>query len=280
MSYSAEISRQNPTCILFVIDQSESMVDMMPGSESLSKATFLATAINRYLQDLVIKCSRSEGVRDYFSVGVIGYGATVGPAFSGNLAGKSMAMISEVADNPARLEERTRKVSDGAGGLVEEKFKLPIWFDPVAQNGTPMCEALNLVHSVVASWLAEHPDCFPPVILHFTDGQSTDGDPLGAMQTLTSLSSSDGNVLSFNIHISSNPNAREIQFPGESDQFPDPFAQVLFAGSSPLTPFMRAVARDAYGMQLSDSARAFVMNARDVLLIAALDIGTRPSNLR
>ncbi len=280
MSYSAEISRQNPSCILFVIDQSESMIDMMPGSESVTKAVFLATAINRNLQDLVIKCSRGEGVRDYFSVGVVGYGATVGPAFSGSLAGKSLVMLSEVADNPARLEDKTRKVSDGAGGLVEEKFKLPIWFDPVAQNGTPMCAGLGVAHTIIANWLVEHPDCFPPIVLHLTDGQSTDGDPLASMQALTSLSSSDGNVLLFNIHISSNPNAREIQFPGQLDELPDPFAQTLYTGSSSLTPFMRSVARDAYGMLLSDSARAFVMNARDVLLIAALDIGTRPSNLR
>ena len=280
MSYSAEISRQNPSCILFVIDQSESMIDTMPGSESTSKAAFLATVINRYLRDWVIKCSRGEGVRDYFSVGVIGYGATVGPAFSGSLADKPLYMLSEVADNPARIEDRTRKVSDGAGGLVEETIKFPIWFDPVARNGTPMCEALGLAHSVISGWLAEHPDCFPPVVLHLTDGQSTDGNPLDAMQALTSLSSSDGNVVLFSIHISSNPNARGIQFPGQSDQLPDPFAQTLFVGSSPLTSFMRSVAHDDYGMQLSDSARAFVMNAGDTWLVAAIDIGTRPSNLR
>jgi hypothetical protein len=280
MSYSAEINRQNPSCHLFVIDQSGSMTDAMPGSESETKADFLATVVNRHLQDLVIKCSKSEGVRDYFSVGVIGYGATVGPAFSGSLAGRPLVMLSEVADNPARLEDRTRKISDGGGGLVEEKFKLPIWFDAIAQNGTPMCQALGLAHTALANWLAEHPDCFPPVVLHFTDGQSTDGDPLPAMQAITSLSSSDGNVLLFSIHISSNPNAREIQFPGQSDELPDPFAQTLYAGSSPLTPFMRAVASEAHGMQPSDSARAFVMNAGPTLLIAALDIGTRPSSLR
>ena len=280
MSYSAEISRQNPTCILFVVDQSGSMTDAMSGSESETKAAFLATAVNRNLQDLVIKCARAEGVRDYYSVGGIGYGATVGPAFSGSLAGKPLVMLSEVADNPARLEDRTRKVSDGAGGLVEENFKLPIWFDPIAENGTPMCEALGQACTVLANWLAEHPDCFPPVVLHFTDGQSTDGDPVAAMQALTYLSSSDGNVVLFNIHISSNPNAREIEFPGQSDELPDPFAQTLYACSSPLTASMRSVASEDYGMQLSDSAKAFVMNAHAWLLIAALDIGTRPSNLR
>ena len=76
-----------------------------------------------------------------------------------------------------------------------------------------MCEALELAKTIVGEWLSEHPDCFPPVVLHFTDGQSTDGDPSGVMNNLTSLSSSDGNVLLFKIHISGNPNARQVPVP-------------------------------------------------------------------
>lgn len=280
MPYSAEISRQSPSCFLFLIDQSESMADQMPGAKEESKAKFLSNAINRNLQELVIKCSRGEGVRDYFSVGVLGYGASVGPAFLGPLSQKPLSMISEVANNPARIDVRTRKVSDGAGGLVEESFKLPIWFDPVAQNGTPMCEALTQASTVLSEWLTEYPDSFPPVVMHFTDGQSTDGDPLEAMNAITALSLSDGNVILFNVHISSNPDVKELKFPGESEQLIDPHAQTLFNGASLLTPFMRSVALETYGMSTADSARAFIMNAKDTLLVTALDIGTRPSNLR
>jgi len=39
----------------------------------------LATIINRLLASLVIRCSKDEGVRDYFEVGVFGYGARVAP---------------------------------------------------------------------------------------------------------------------------------------------------------------------------------------------------------
>jgi hypothetical protein len=42
---------------------------------------------------------------------------------------------------PARVETRTKKVSDGAGGLVDQAVKFPIWFDAVASGGTPMCGA-------------------------------------------------------------------------------------------------------------------------------------------
>src|SRR2546427_6684066 len=77
MSYQAQISRISPTAFLFVVDQSGSMADKM--SSGRSKAEFVADALNRTLVNLVTRCSKSEGVRDYFDVGVIGYsGTTVG----------------------------------------------------------------------------------------------------------------------------------------------------------------------------------------------------------
>jgi len=62
-------------------------------------------------------------------VGVLGYGSSVGPAFGGALSGKELASISEIANSPVRVEERAKKVDDGAGGLVDQKVRFPIWFD-------------------------------------------------------------------------------------------------------------------------------------------------------
>ncbi len=133
MAYSAEISRTNPSCFIFVIDQSGSMSDAFgAGEANQRKADGVADAINRLLQNLVIKCAKEEGIRDYFHVGVIGYGAQVGPAFSGALAGRDLVPISEVGNCPARVEQRTKKTPDGAGGLVEQQVRFPIWFEPVA----------------------------------------------------------------------------------------------------------------------------------------------------
>src|SRR5579872_4177699 len=149
MAYTAEISRTNPSMFLFLIDQSGSMDDPFGAGEGQrKKADEVADAINRLLQNLVIKCAKSEGVRDYYHVGVIGYGSKVGPAFGGSLAGRDLVPISEIADNPARVEERTKKVDDGAGGLVDQTVKFPIWFDATARGGTPMCEALTRAQSI------------------------------------------------------------------------------------------------------------------------------------
>ena len=81
MPYTAEISRTNPTCFLFLVDQSSSMLEPFGGNQESNKAEGVADAINRLLQNLVLKCAKSEGIRDYFHVGVIGYGGRVAPAF-------------------------------------------------------------------------------------------------------------------------------------------------------------------------------------------------------
>lgn len=279
MSYSAEISRTNPSCFLFLTDQSGSMADPFGGGESTDrKADKLADAINRLLQDLGIRCAKAEGVRDYFHIGVIGYGGNVGPAFSGPLGGRELVPISEVASFPARIEERTKRVDDGAGGLVDQTVKFPIWFDPVSNGGTPMCQALGLASGVLGTFLAKHPSCFPPVVIHITDGESTDGDPTQAMREITSLTSSDGAVLLLNVHLSSSP-AAPIAFPHSPEGLPDQYARMLFECASGLTPAMRGVAKE-HGLEVSPGAKGFVFNADLVLLIQALDIGTRPSGLR
>jgi uncharacterized protein YegL len=278
MSYSAEISRTNPSAFLFLIDQSGSMEDGWAGEPGKQKADGLATIINRLLQNLVLKCAKSEGVRDYYHIGVIGYGGAVGPAFGGALAGKELAPISAIANLPARIEERTRKTDDGAGGLIEQSIKFPVWFDPIAKGGTPMCAALTQARKVLTGWLADHPSGFPPIVINITDGESTDGDPSAAAAALRDLQTDDGKVILFNLHLSSQ-NATPVQFPDDDAALPDKWAKLLFSLSSPLPPFMRSIAGQE-GFNVGDAARGFAFNADMVTVIQFLDIGTRPNNLR
>ena len=119
MPYTTEISRTNPTCFLFLVDQSSSMLEPFGAQQDKQKAEGVADAINRLLQNLVLKCAKSEGIRDYFYVGIIGYGGIVESSLGGPLAGQVLVPVSAIAANPLRVEQRTRKVDDGAGGLIE-----------------------------------------------------------------------------------------------------------------------------------------------------------------
>jgi hypothetical protein len=273
MSYSAEISRTNPTCFLFLIDLSSSMLEPFGEQPDKSKADGVADALNRLLQNLVIKCTKSEGVRDYFHVGVIGYGARVQPALGGALAGKTLVPVSVIADHPIRLEQRTRLVSDGAGGLVEQAVKFPVWFEATAVGRTPMCQALTLARDTLSGFIAQYPKCFPPLAINITDGMATDGDPLPAARSLRELRSEDGGVLLFNVHLSSK-RARPVEYPASEAGLPDNFARLLFRMSSEMPPALLEAA-GAEGYAVGPGTRGFVFNADLVSVIRFLDIGTK-----
>jgi hypothetical protein len=273
MAFSAEISRTNPTCLLFLVDQSESMDGPFAGQPGKKKSEGVADAINRLLQNLVLKCAKADGVRDYFHVGVIGYGEEVGPKLAGTTADQPLAPISAVANNPLRLEQRKRMADDGAGGLVEQAFRFPVWFEPVAGGKTPMNAAVELATTVVGNFLADHPTCFPPLVVNLTDGQPTDANPLAAAQTLKGLKSTDGNVLMLNAHLSSSP-AAPIAFPNSEDVLPDVFSKLLFRMSSLLpTPMAQAAQEEGYA--IAGPARGFMFNADLVAVTRFLEIGTR-----
>ncbi len=279
MAYTAQISRGNPTCFLFLLDQSASMSDRIGGGEvPQRKSDVVADSLNRLLSELSVKCAKEEGVRDYFHIGVIGYGATLGPALGGSLADRLLVPLSEVADSPTRLEERKKMVPDGAGGLVATTVQFPTWVEPRADGGTPMPQALELARTTLAGWLAEHPRCFPPVVLNLTDGESSEGDPSPAAEAVRELSSEDGRVLLFNLHVSSDRSA-PVAFPDTEVGLPDPYARTLFAMSSLLPGHMRTFA-EQQGYRVSEATRGFVFNADVTAVVQFLDIGTQAGDVR
>jgi hypothetical protein len=278
MAFSAEISRTNPTCLLFLVDQSSSMDGPFGGQPGKKKSEGVADAINRLLQNLVLKCAKADGVRDYFHVGVIGYGEDVGPKLAGTSQDRPLAPISAVANNPIRLEQRTRTVDDGAGGLVEQTFRFPVWFEPTAGGKTPMNAAVELAQAIVSDFIATYPDCFPPLVLNLTDGKPTDANPLDAAVALKGTKSTDGNVLMFNAHLSGSP-VPPVCFPDVEAAVPEKYGKLLFRMSSILPPKLMAAARDE-GFAIAGPARGFVFNADLVAVIRFLDIGTRVATPR
>jgi hypothetical protein len=271
--YVAEISRTSPTCILFLIDQSSSMAGPFGGAPGKSKADGVADAVNRLLQNLALKCAKSDGIRDYFHVGVIGYGKDVHSALGGSLAGRHLVPVSEFANNPLRVEKRKRKVDDGAGGVLEQSFKFPVWFEPVANGQTPMFQALTLAGEVLQEFINRSPECFPPLVINITDGRASDKDPRPAAAAVRALATTDGEVLLFNAHLSSEPSV-PIVFPTSVAGVSDKYAHHLFKMSSPLPPKLMKAAR-ADGFEVSEGARGFAFNADLVSVIRFLDIGTR-----
>nr|CAA9257780.1 hypothetical protein AVDCRST_MAG63-2266 [uncultured Armatimonadetes bacterium] len=278
MPYTAEINRSKPTAFFFLIDQSGSMDDPWGMDGTKRKCDAVADAINRLLSTLVIRCAKGEDVRDYFQVGVIGYGGSVKSGFKGALAGRQFVPISEVADNPLRVEQRTRKEDDGAGGLVERMVRFPVWFEVDASGSTPMREAIETAHGAVKAWCELYPLSYPPAVINISDGEPTDGDPSRAAAALKEVGTNDGKVLFFNIHISSS-SKRPVEFPDSQMGLADEFAQRLFEMSSVLPPRLVDEARKE-GFAVSEKSRGFAFNADLRALVQFLDIGTRTAELR
>ena len=277
MPYSAEISRSNPSCFVFLVDQSGSMEHPIAGDAGRRKCDSVADAINKLLQNLIIKCARGEGVRNFYEVAVIGYGEGVRNAFGGALEGRSLVPLSDIAEQPARIEER-RKVSENGGNKTEHLVKFPIWFEPRAKGLTPMGEALQQTVALLKPWVAAHPRSYPPIVINISDGAATDTGPVPQANELRTLATEDGTVLFFNCHISEK-NTPPIVFPAGETDLPDDFARTLFDVTSPLPENLAEQAR-AEGMKLASEARGFAFNADLTELIRFLDLGTRSGMLR
>ena len=274
MSYQAEISRASPTAILMVVDQSTSMSQRLSGGQS--KAAFLADVLNKTLYTIITSCSKADGVRDYFHVGVVAYsGENARNGFAGKLAGEPLHVVSRLAEAPLRVETRTRKVADANGDVVEQSVRFPVWFEPKSHGKTSMCAGLGAAIDIIQQWCAAHPSAFPPTVLHVTDGHPSDGNPESAADRLKTLATHDGGCLLFNLHVDAGE-GEPLIFPNDERAVRDRFGKALFRMSSLLPPHaVEAAARKGYDVR--PGARGFVYNAGIEAIADFFDIGTRPA---
>ena len=273
MPYIAEISRTNPACFVFLVDQSKSMAQPFSGQHDTQKSVVVAEAINRLIQNLVLRSAKADGVRDYFHVAVIGYGMTIRAELGGTSPNDALLPISVLASKPLRIEKRVKVIAGEDGGTVEQAVKFPIWYEPVANGPTPMCGALAAALVTTARFTDKYKSAYPPIVLNITDGMPTDGDPQPDARRIRQLKTADGHALLFNLLISSDPKP-PVYFLGDGMLLVDLYSRLLFAMSSVLPPRLQHAAR-AEGFRIEEKARGVVYNADPVAVVRFLDIGTR-----
>jgi hypothetical protein len=281
--YEQSLSRQNPGCIVMLLDRSDSMKAPWRNSGS-SLADGAVQAINRILLDLCIKATKEVGgtVRDYFHVLVLGYGLRpmaggegVESAFGGALAGRGIIPLSELASAPLSIREEPS--ADAMAGPT----RAPVWVEPVYGCRTPMCEAIATAGAHIFDWVEAHPESFPPIVINITDGLVTDSPYEGAdlaewTRRLTTIETLDGPTLLFNVFLSAE--GEPVFFPTSGHMFPEPGPQ-LFDMSSPLPEPMVRNARSG-GPAVQPGARAMCFNADLGALLTFLEIGTRVADIR
>src|ERR1700747_3226582 len=139
-----------------VMDQSTSMNHRL--SSGQSKSAFLADVLNKTLYTIITNCSKADGVRDYFHVGVVAYGGKdPRNGLQGALGEEPLHLISRLAEAPLRVETRTKKVAGPNGDVMEQPVRFPIWFEPRSQGKTLMCAGFDRAIKILDQWCTEHP---------------------------------------------------------------------------------------------------------------------------
>ena len=293
MPYTAEISRANPACFLFLVDQSGSMAGPIGGQARGNKAEHAADAVNRIVDTLVQRCSSGMDVRDYFHVGILGFtskasffgdGAPlISSAFRGATPERPFLPISQVAE-VAKIVERRVKENDGGRKTVSVRRRMPVWIHPHADRLTPLAGTLKLVEPPLSEWIQRHPNSYPPIVIIVCDGSSSDTNPEPMAQRIRDLRTNDGNVLLFTVHLSNNDRANPTLFPSDERDLRSlgegqDDSKMMFRMTSVL-PWGSIQAAASLGFEVDELSRGLVLNADAVALAQFLDIGTRgPSNL-
>jgi hypothetical protein len=269
MTYSKlPIGQANPGLIIILVDQSYSMNE--PYDKGKSRAEYAASAVNRTLYNILLKCSAGATIKNRCHIGVIGYGASTNLAIAG--------WVSEIPGMKQGEEICHVVEPDGVGGSVQTEEIVPIWVKAEADNGTPMADAFDLASELVEAWTRDNPNNFPPIVINVTDGKPSDeAKARQAAQRLVNYSTADGNTLLFAAHIG-DPSDGETVLPASSNGLKSDCAQFLYDTSSVIPATLLGAAENAFGKarKLELGTRGFVMNAGAQTLTKLLVFGSNP----
>lgn len=280
-AYTAQITRNTPTAFIFLIDHSGSMSRKTTlFGEQMTLAEAVARVLNRQINELVNRCVKADDVRHYYDIAVIGYGRDVYPGWNGNLDGRYFVSPKELRDNPykkitVKEEKRTRK-----GTTIKEVEKVQ-WVEARSDGSwTLMHDAFEKAKELLEEWLEEHhdKDCYPPTIINITDGAyngTTREEMLQISNEIKSLSTNDGNVILFNIHISPGQGGRVVFPVGRDELSSDGYGTTLFEMSS-LLPlrYNGPISSMRSDPDVGTRHVAMAVNSDMSTLIQLMDIGT------
>lgn len=267
-TYTKDWASKYPGCMIILLDQSGSMAEPF-GQAQIGKGTkkcdAVANILNNFLNELIsrnmeVDNSGSPLVKPRADIAVLGYGShDVASALGGPLAGRDFVTLPELQMNPINIEIRKTRELDATGKIIEFPMQFPVWVNPVANGGTPMLQALQRARNLAQQWANDHPDNYPPVIVNITDGEA-EGDLRGASQEVCQVSTSDGQALLFNVHITKLANA-EVAYPLVLEELPsDHFARLLFSMSSVIPETSRALLETQLGRPVTSGAHGMIFN--------------------
>lgn len=273
-SHDKQWSSATPGLLIFLVDQSGSM--LLPFKDTPDTRTVFATrVVNRVIDSIIQKNYTGDHAKDRCFIVAIGYSVGATALCSG--------FLSDLDNSPKRLETVKKKISDGAGGLVEIDKNMPIWVEPIEKDGwTDMAAAFRMAKEIVEKWVEEKPDSPAPVIINISDGvpyynrkaaAECAQETAAIAKEIMDIHTQDGNVLIFNAEIGQGgtqiilPNsADEVKAGGEGAMFLYEISSVIPDGYKD--------AANKNGLELKEGSKGAVFAADAENLIKLIDFGS------
>ena len=273
-THNKQWSSATPGLLIFLLDQSGSM--LLPFKDSTESRTVFATRIiNRVIDSIIQKNYTGDHAKDRCFIVVIGYSLGAKELCSG--------FLSDLDNSPKRMETVKKEIKDGAGGSIEIEKQMPVWVDPIEEDGwTDMTAAFRMAKEIISKWVSDKPDSPAPVIINISDGvpyynhkENTEcaKEAENIAKEIMSLNTPDGNVLIFNAEIGQG--STQIILPSSISEVKSggSGAEFLYEISSVIPDGYHGAA-EKNGLEPREGARGAVFAVDAEYLIKLIDFGS------
>ncbi len=155
-------------CLLCLVQASDSMRATAYSGPAKTKIAAALRVVDWLIDDLVQFLAKQQPGPPHFEVGVLAYSTNregkprLRPILTRSGSGLPLVPLHELA-RPATAPDE-----DGHA----------VWVETEPSGEAPARAALIYTRGLLARWAAEHPGSAPPVLVHCTDGETSDG-PIG-----------------------------------------------------------------------------------------------------
>ena len=237
-----------------------------------TRTTFATKAVNRVIDTIIQKNFDGKAPKNRCFISVIGYNHKVK-----NLAA---GYLKDLDENPRRVDKVKQKISDGAGGILEIDKSMPIWVDPITEDGaTNMKGAFEMAKEIIEKWIADKPKNPAPVIINISDGvpyfNGLDLDickeqTIGVVNQIKAINTEDGKVQIFNAMIG---NGTKSVFPSSLNEISTDEGKFLYEISTEIPESYKGAA-EKNGFSYATGARGLICQCDGVELVGLIDFGS------
>lgn len=247
------------------------------GNRKMSKAQALTIISSALITELIDRCRRTDGLRNYYDIAIVGYGDDKVEMLLGDEGFVAIDALARRTTIPLTLQYELQQEEQVK--VIEQT--IPAWFEDKAEGNTPMYEALLRVKELVEEWCGreQNRESFPPIVINISDGEISDGS-YGEMMDITSLirrqATNHGNTLLLNIHLESNSDLHSLIFPTEQELIGATTAmQMMAEASSSMPEIFNAEIIKLKGGGAKPPFKAMGYNANILEVISIMNIGSR-----